>query len=337
MINVGLIGIGGMGRMHFNCYQNSTAAQLVAISDIDTRKLQGDWSSISLNLDSTKSEFVDLSGIATYENAHDLINDPNVQMVDICLPTPQHAPLTIAALRAGKDVFCEKPMALDAAQCEQMRQAAQESGRQLMIGHCLRYWPQYVRAHEIMQSGEYGKVLYAHLHRFSPTPLSSWNNWMCDGSQSGGAVLDMHIHDVDTALWWFGEPTGITANGLLRDDFPASVDATWHYDSGPLVYLHGSWDLNGGNFRMAFRVVMEGATLEYDTAGSQPDALQLHIGQQTQIIEVGATLAYQAELDDFAACLVQGKKMERVTPQSSQKAVEVVHEELRQIRNNAQR
>lgn len=332
MINVGLIGIGGMGRMHFNCYKNSQEARLVAISDVDERKLQGDWSSINLNLDSTKSDIVDLSGIATYADALDLINDPNVQMVDICLPTPQHAPLTIAALRAGKHVLCEKPMAQDAEQCAQMEQAAQESGRQLMIGHCLRYWPHYVKAHEIMRSGRYGKVLYARFHRFSPLPIASWNNWMADGAQSGGAVLDMHIHDVDTALWWFGEPSRIVAHGLLLDDFPASVDALWNYDQGPQVYLHGSWDRNGGAFRMAFRIVMEEATLQYDTACSTPDALLLHVGQEPQTVEVTDTLAYQAEIDDFALCLAQGKTMQRVTPQSSRRAVEVVHEELRQIR-----
>ena len=74
-----------------------------------------------------------------------------------------------------------------------------------MIGHCLRFWPQYVKASEIMQSGEYGRVLYAELHRFSPAPVWSDSNWYMKSEQSGG-VLDMHIHDIDVALWWFGRP-----------------------------------------------------------------------------------------------------------------------------------
>ncbi len=107
MIKVGLIGIGGMGRMHFNCYGNNPDAKVVAICDVDPKKLEGDWSSIGLNIDTSKSEKVDLTGIKTYADYNDLINDPDVDLVDITLPTPLHAPVTVAAFAAGKDVFAK--------------------------------------------------------------------------------------------------------------------------------------------------------------------------------------------------------------------------------------
>ena len=173
-IKVGLIGIGGMGRTHFGCYQNNPNAQVVAICDVDEKKLAGDWSGTALNIDTGDAGTVDLSGIAKYSLYSELINDPNVQLVDICLPTRQHAEVTIAALNAGKDTFCEKPLAFDEDECEAVEAAYRASGKQLMVGHCLRFWPVYIEAKKIMDSGEYGKVLNARLHRMSGTPM-----WSC--------------------------------------------------------------------------------------------------------------------------------------------------------------
>lgn len=330
MIKVGIVGLGGMGRMHYNCYGNNPDAKVVAIADVDERKRAGDWSSISMNVDSSKSDLVDLSDIATYADYADLIRDENVDLVDICLPTKMHAPVTIAALEAGRDVFCEKPMGPDAASCEAMEAAVRASGKQLMIGHCLRYWPQYVKAHEIMSSGEHGKPLYARLFRTGDTPLWSWNNWLNTGSQSGGAVFDMHIHDVDTALWWFGRPDQIAADGVVINDMPAIVDSSWRYDHGPVVSLHASWDNNGGSFAYAFKIVMERASIAFDSQlGST--SLQLFKDGKTTEVPVSDELGYQAELDDYIACLRDNRKMERVTPEGSRMAVEVTREELRQI------
>jgi len=269
-----------------------------------------------------------LSGLATYQKALDLIADPQVEIVDICMPTPLHAPLTIAALRAGKHVFCEKPMSLTAEACLEMEKAAREADRRLMIGHCLRYWPQYVKAHEILASGEYGRAIYANLFRFSPAPLWSDNDWYMKSNESGG-VFDMHIHDIDVALWWFGRPHGITVSGSAPKGLPMIMDAAWRYEGGLTVNLHASWDRHGGAFRHAFRLIMEKATLLHDMA-IEPDALFLIRGSETTRVPVDACSAYQAELDDFAAGVDTGRAT-RITPAESRVAVEIGLEELRQL------
>ena len=324
MINIGLLGIGGMGRMHFDCYSNNRNANLIAICDRNEAKRSGDWSNIRLNLDDRQSGQVDLSGLQIYSDVEKFLADPNINLVDICLPTPLHAATSIAAMRAGKHVFCEKPMALNEDECAQMEAAARETGQHLMIGHCLRYWPEYVRAHEIIRSGEWGRVLSASFHRSSAMP----GGWMTDGAQSGGAVLDMHIHDVDTALWWFGEPDSIEADGFTRGNLPLSVDAVWRYNDGPLATFHGSWDPNGGPFRMAFRVLMERASLLYDSA---TNAFQLLRDGQSEDLKVSESLAYQIELDDFVRLLDKGGESVRVTPQSSRLALAVTRREMAQI------
>ncbi len=213
-MKVGLIGLGAIGRVHFDYWRKSPVGRLVAVSDRDRKKLDGKWTGLEFNIGPQAQEDVDLSVFARYPRPEDLVADPEIEVVDICMPTPLHAPLTIAALRAGKHVFCEKPMSLTAADCAAMEEAAKSSGRHLMIGHCLRFWPQYVKAGEIVQSGEYGRPIYAEFHRASPAPIWSDSDWYMKSEQSGG-VFDMHIHDIDVALWWFGRPQSISRLRVL--------------------------------------------------------------------------------------------------------------------------
>jgi predicted dehydrogenase len=329
-IRVGQIGIGAIGRTHFSCYRNSESAELVALCDIDPRKLTGDWSPSGLNLGSAKAELVDMSAYRCYADWREIIADPNIDAIDVCLPIDLHAEVAIAALRAGKHVFCEKPMAHSSGECREMEAVAAETGKQLMIGHCLRYWPEYVAAQEIIASGEYGKPTYARFHRSGGTPKWSYEDWLRTASRSGGVVLDMHVHDVDAALWWFGKPATIDADGTFWKDLPCGVDASWRYASGLRVQLHSFWDDNEMPFRYSFTVVLENATLSYDSASAKP-ALRLNTIGNSKEIELEKSSAYQNELDDFYGQLLQGTAANRVTLSGSREAVEAVEEESRQI------
>ena len=329
MIKVGLIGIGAIGRLHFDCWRKSPVAKVAAIASRDPRKRAGDWSAGEFNLGGQSAEKVDLSGVATYEHAAELIADPSIQIVDICTATPEHARLAIAALRAGKHVVCEKPMALSLAECAAVEAAARESGSQLMVAHCLRYWAHYVKAREVLESGEFGRPLYAQLHRSGGAPTWSAGGWLMKPEQSGG-VLDLHIHDIDVALWWFGRPEAMETRGYIRGGVPMIVDAAWRYAGGPLVHLHGAWDPNGGAFRHAFRLVLEKATLVYDLA-TVPGVLQIYREGALTELPMDGSSAHQAELDDFAGCIAEGRPFTRFTPAESRLAVEVGLEELRQL------
>ena len=326
---IGLIGLGAMGRVHYDCWRKSAHGQLVAVSDRNPKMLAGDWAGKEFNIGEQAAQHVDLSDVAGHLRAEDLIADPNVDAVDICMPTPMHAPLAIAAMRAGKHVFCEKPMSLSPDECAAMERTARETGRQLMVGHCLRYWPQYVKAHELLTGGEFGRALYASFHRSSAAPMWSDNDWYMKGAESGG-VLDMHIHDVDVALWWFGRPQSIAATGAVAHGLPMIVDAAWRYDGGPSVHLHGAWDRNGGAFRHAFRLVMEKGTLVHDLA-VDANALTLLRAGKAEPVPLAETSGYQDELDDFAASINAGRASLRLTPADSRLAVEIGLEELRQL------
>ncbi len=330
MLKVGLIGLGAIGRMHFACWQKCPGARLVAVSARDPKKLAGDWGGQEFNLGDQAAEHVDLSEFAKYEDALALIANPNVDAVDICTSTPQHAPLAIAALRAGKHVLCEKPMALTAADCDAMVEATRASGRQLMIAHCVRYSPVYRKAKELLDSGVHGRAIHASLQRMSALPKWSAGGWLTNAAQSGGVVLDMHIHDVDVGLWWLGQPAAIQASGHCRDGLPVFVDALWRYDAGPSVHLHSAWDPNGGEFRFSFTLVMEKATLACDL-GVAKGALRCIANGESTTIPVEGPEVHQAEINDFAACVNAGRAVTTITPEESARAVAVALEELRQM------
>ena len=324
MIKTAVVGLGFMGQTHFNCYKNNPLAQVVAAGGSTLSRLQS-GAKIAGNIEANSA--LDLSGVETTTNIQSLIDNPEVDLIDFCLPTRQHARFSIAALNAGKHVLCEKPLAWTVEECDAVIEAQEKSGKFLLVGQCLRFWPQYVEAHARIESGELGDIVYARFTRAGGAP--SWSKWLMDGSQSGGAVLDMHVHDVDTALWWFGEPKSIATTGLIRQGLPIKVDSTWNYDGGPQVHLHGGWDVNSSNFAMAFEIVGSHASLYWDS--SKGEAMQLYRDAKAEEIGVDGALAYQAEIDYLLECIDQNRAPQRVTPQGSRLSVKMARQELSQM------
>lgn len=324
MIKTAVVGLGFMGQTHFNCYKNNPLARVVAVGDSNPERLQS-GAKVAGNIEANSA--LDLSGVETTTDIYSLIDDPEIDLIDFCLPTRQHAEFTIAALNVGKHVLCEKPLAWTVEECDAVIEAQRKSGKFLLVGQCLRFWPQYVEAQKRIESGELGDIVYARFVRAGGAP--SWSRWLMDGSQSGGAVLDMHVHDVDTALWWFGEPKSIETTGLIHDGLPLKVDSTWNYDGGPQVHLHGGWDKNSSNFAMAFEIVGSCASLYWDS--SKGEAMQLYRDGKAEEIEVEGTMAYQAEIDYLLECIDKDRAPRRITPEGSRLSVVMAREELEQM------
>ena len=323
-VNVAVVGLGMMGQMHLGCYAQNPKARVVAVFDPNADKMSGQRA-VAGNI--ANHNTLDLTGVAKSPTFEALLADPDIHLLDLCLPTRRHTSATIAALNAGKHVLCEKPMAWDEAECDEVIEAQQQSGKFLLVGHCLRFWPQYVRAKELLDGGELGRPLYAAFQRSSGAP--TWSRWLMDGAQSGGVVLDMHVHDIDTALWWFGAPDKIEAHGIIRDGLPLKVDATWTYTDGPHVQIHGGWDTRPLPFRMAFEVMCENGTFSWDSA--QGEAMTLWRGGVEETFAFDGATGYAPELDYFLDCIQRGEAPTRVTPHTSRESVRLAREELRQI------
>src|SRR6185369_17480537 len=156
-----------------------------------------------------------------------IIEDPSIDAISNTLPTHLHADPTIAALEAGKHVLLEKPLVLQAADADGMFKATTKTGRTLMVAHVLRFWGEYVSLVELVHAGKLGKPISAVATRLSQPP--AWADWFLEPSSSGGAVLDLCVHDFDALNWLFGTPKSVYARGKelkpgLWNDIHALVD-----------------------------------------------------------------------------------------------------------------
>src|SRR4051812_34067108 len=139
MIRIGIAGIGFMGMIHYLAAQKLRGAGVAAIGSRDPRRRAGDWTSIRGNFGPPGAQ-MDLGDMKTFESFRDLIADPAIDVIDICTPTAQHADMAVAALKAGKHVLVEKPIALTLRDADRMLSAAESANRQLLVGHVLPFF-----------------------------------------------------------------------------------------------------------------------------------------------------------------------------------------------------
>ena len=331
-VRVAVAGLGMMGTTHFKSYREIPEAELVAICDVEGRKLAGDWSGAAGNIDTGAAQKTDLSGIRTYSDFGELLGDDSVDVVDICLPTFLHADMAIRALAAGKHVVCEKPMARTARDARRMAAAAKRHGRFLAVAHVLRFWPEYLAMKEMMDSGRYGRVRSAYFGRFSARPMWSWENWLQDAKRSGSAVLDLHVHDADMVQWFFGRPAKVTARATFDADGGAShILGIFQYGKrGPMVVAEGGWDFPPSfPFRMSARVVFESAAVEFNSLRTPTLAVHDAKTGKAEYPAVPAVSGYTEELRYFIGCIAAGRPPERIKPADAAASVAIVEAEVK--------
>ena len=215
MIKVGIAGIGFMGWIHYLAYQSRTDVQVVAICSRDPGKRAGDWSSIKGNFGPPAGQ-VDLAGIEVYQTLDEMLADPNVDLVDLCTPPAAHLNGIIAAANAGKHVFCEKPLGLTLAACDQAVKICQQQQVQLFVGHVLPFFSEYLFALQAVQDKRYGKLLGGSFKRVVSDP--TWLPDFYDPQVVGGPLLDLHVHDAHFIRLLFGMPTAVHSVGRKRGE-----------------------------------------------------------------------------------------------------------------------
>jgi len=333
-VNVAVVGLGMMGTTHFRGYQEIPEAEVVAVCDVSGRKLAGDWSEAAGNIDTGAAARQDLSSLRTYDRLAALLADDAVDLVDLCVPTFQHADFTVRALEAGKHVMCEKPMARTSEECRRMIQAAEAADRVLAVGHVLRFWPEYVLMKEMIDDGRYGRVTSAMLTRLSPRPGWTWENWILDESRSGGAPLDLHIHDADTVQWYFGRPERVTAVGAEDAKAMGHIVAAYHWPDGPAVVAEGGWDYPASfPFRMEASLVFERAAVAFSTMTSPTLAVYEEGAEEPIHPEVPQADGYTEELRYVVQCVDRGERPERIAPTEAASAVAIVEAEVQAARS----
>jgi predicted dehydrogenase len=287
-------------------YQTIPDARVVAIATprLESATAQSAaWS----NLEGVGKSRLNLDRVKLTTDWRDVLAMRDVDVVDVCSPTPTHLIIVTAALKAGKHVVCEKPVGRTLKETQQIARAAARAKTFFMPAMVMRFWSEWVWLKQAVTDRRYGKVLSAHFTRLSPMPPKG--KWLREGKQSGGALLDLHIHDTDFVHWLLGMPRAVFSRGYSL--FSGEIDhvvTQYIYDKVPLVTAEGGWTLDEGvNFRMRFQVKFEHATADFDF-GRDPTltlAREGHVETPTQVV---AANAYRSELAYFLNCIRGGVK-----------------------------
>ena len=269
MVKIGVIGCGKIAQTrHLPEYATNPHAKLVGYYDkIRERSVQ----------------MAELYGGKVYETYYDMINDPEIDAVSICVENRSHAEITTYALYAGKHVLCEKPMAVTLAECESMVAAAERNGKHLMIGHNMRFDPVHRKAKELLDGGIIGDIITFRATMGNAGPenwsMEAGSTWFFDKQKAAmGALSDLGIHKVDLLQYLTGqkviETTAkvMTLNKHTATGAPITVDdnalCILRMNGGAVGTLAASWTVYGKECNSTCLYGTKGIMLIYSDPGA---------------------------------------------------------------------
>ena len=328
MVRVAVLGAGFMGSTH--------AKALATIPDVEVAGIYG-------QSEARAKPLAEELGTGWTTDLERLVNDPAIEAIDICLPGPQHRAVTELAIAAGKHVLLEKPITLLAEDADALVELAEQTDRVFMVAHVLRFWPEYVELQRLATSGDYGKPIQGLAYRRQAFP--AWSTLFSQSELTGGAVIDMMIHDYDALNWVFGDPRSVVARGVRN---PRSSG----YDQVQVMieYEHGWAQVDGGMmmpesypFTSSLQVLCERGALEYNfqaggrsvEMGTGRNELRLfpNEGDPSQIT-VEQQDAYTAEVAYWIDCIRAGEPATRATPADARTALRVALAARRALDND---
>lgn len=326
MIRAGILGFGFMGRTHLAAYRAAGDAGLpVRVTDVCDPALARAQPTVSggnLAPDGDSG----LDGVTRHTNPNELIHSSDVDLISICTYTDTHVDYALRALAAGKHVLVEKPLALRSSRVEQLALAAQATDRLCMPAMCMRFWPGWDWLREAIITGRYGKVRSAVFQRVGAGP--SWaNEFYRDPSRSGGALVDLHIHDVDFITWCFGTPVRLASTGSADH-----VTTAYQFASGPFhVTAEGGWSAQASaGFRMRYSVCFDNATADFDLA--HPTPLMLHEPGGSTPVTIPQGSGYTGEVAHLVDAIAHGRCPLRATLREAVVVSRILEAEMDSLR-----
>jgi predicted dehydrogenase len=252
-------------------------------------------------------------------------------VVDICLATPLHVEYAIAALKKGKHVLVEKPLARTGKDAQKLANAAAKAKGMSMCAMCMRFWPGWTWLRDAVKDATYGRVYSAQFRRMATMPPGGF---YANGELSGGAILDLHLHDADFVQFVFGAPAAVSSRGYSKTS--GAIDHVHtHYlyegEGAPsLVTAEGTWALAAPyEFRMQYTVNFAEATAVYDLMS--PTLLNLYRNGQKEAVAVDGRMGYEIEIAYFLDCIARGERPSTVTMQDAANAVKLIEAEAKSV------
>jgi predicted dehydrogenase len=327
-VGVGVIGMGVMGQVHVRAYQAAARAgipaELVAVCDRHAERLTGSGEAGNLGTE-VAGRLFDPATVRGYTDAAAMLADPAVHVVSICTPTDTHVDLAIAALRAGKHVLLEKPVAVEPEDVKRLAAFAAGSGQLCMPAMCMRFWPGWDWLRERIRTGTYGELRSATFARLgSPPP---WNReFYSDAARTGGAIVDLHIHDTDFVIWCFGKPVSVCSQGTA-----AHVTTMYEFAAGPRhVTAEGAWTmLPSAPFCMRYRAAFARATCEWEL-GRTP-RLKVYTDAGEEAVDLPGGEGYHGEVRHLLHAVLSGSTNLAATMADAVVVAEVLQAERRSV------
>lgn len=339
-VRVGVIGLGFMGATHLRAYQAAAAAgcpcALAAVADTVESRRQGFLGDVGGNLDaaSTGGRAFDPAQVRVYERAEDLLSNRDIDLVSVCTRTDTHVAISRSALEAGKHVLVEKPVALRVEEIRRLQEVAGRAGKICMPAMCMRFWPGWDWLKARIDDGALGACTSLALQRLSSPP--GWSpDFYRDGSRSGGAIVDLHIHDADFVRWCFGTPDSVASAGRIGDSGAIDhVTTLYQYarGNGPAhVVAEGGWDQTPGfGFTMRYVANFERATATFDISRSESPLLLCQDGT-AEAVALGPIPGYDAEIRHIVSAVDEGRSQADVTLQDAIDVTELLDAERESV------
>jgi predicted dehydrogenase len=298
-VRFAIAGVGGMGTAHARSLAALAETELVWLADVD--------------LPRAEALAAELGGKAT-ASMEEAFSDPAVDAVLVVLPTFLHRQAVELAAKHGKHVFSEKPIARTAEDGQAMIDACREAGVTFMVGHVVRFFHEYSGIRKQLEAGAIGQVSTVRSFRISP-PVMQSRPWFGDLEKSGGLVLDLLIHELDTLRWFFGEPKRIFAHGLSYSPIQKKRDfvtVSLRFHSGVIAHVEASWA--HATFRTGIEVAGQKGLIRYSS--DEASTLVLERTKEIDLSE-GRVPAFvhqrpsnhaphRSEIQHFATCLKTG-------------------------------
>lgn len=314
-MKIAILGAGFMGGTHGRAFRQVEGVEIAAIYAHSDRRA---------------APLAEELGTVWTDDIDRILRDESIDAIDNCLPTPEHRPLTEAALAAGKHVLLEKPIALTDEDAAALVAAGEASDRVFMLAHVLRFWPEYVELQRMATNGDLGELRSGLAYRRQPFP--AWSQLFSRSDLTGGAVIDMMIHDIDALNWVFGTPRSVTANGIRN-----ARSGGWDQVQILIDYGATSGMVDGGMmmpesypFTSTLQVLGSDGFVQYDfQAGGRSveeaggtNELQLYPNEGApRKLDVDQKDPYLAEIEYFVECIRSGKPAERATPAEARLAL----------------
>ncbi|MDQ8192943.1 Gfo/Idh/MocA family oxidoreductase [Coraliomargarita sp. SDUM461004] len=329
-MKVAIIGLGFMGGMHAQIYKALPGVELVAVASLDVAGAKDKVAKLGLDAE-------------VFDDFDTLLANTDVDVIDICLPTDLHAETAIKAANAGKHLFIEKPLSLTLENCEAIQAAISQGGVFSQVGHCIRFWPEYVALKKFIDSGKAGALKSISLHRRAARPTYSQYDWLNDETRSGGAAVDLHIHDADFIIHLFGLPNAVKSQATRGRSGNDHIFTHYQY-ADVTVHGEGGWDYpEHYGFSMAFEAIFENGSLSYDSASGKAPTVVLNDtpAMELEVIQPGpkqSTIGegnlsslggYYNELEYFINCLTENMAPQIATVAQATESLRVILAELK--------